>query len=204
MAPDRAAAPTIEGSAASAAGPARAGPAAELPPGAATTFFGVPAVGKSVVFVIDRSMSMGLDGRLDRAKREVVASLRRLLPSARFQVIAYDRAAEPLAIRGQSGLLPATADAVNAAVAAVERLRAEGSTDHRGALFAALALEAEVIYFLTDEDELKLEDVRLFTRNNRRQVCVHALCLVPPAAGAETPMQALARQNRGVFRAVAR
>src|SRR5439155_9282852 len=108
--------------------------------GAATAFFGVPAAGQSVVFVIDRSASMGLAGRLDRAKREVAASLGLLPPSAKFQVIAYHRAAAPLRIRGQSGLLPATPDVVAAAVAAVEGLSAEGGTDHSRALRTALAL----------------------------------------------------------------
>src|SRR5438552_1320430 len=53
-----------------------------LPPGAATIFCGVPAIGASVVFVIDRSASMGLEGRFERARREVAASLRRLAPAA--------------------------------------------------------------------------------------------------------------------------
>jgi Ca-activated chloride channel family protein len=176
-------------------------PAAELPPGTATAFFGVPAVGKSVVFVIDRSASMGLANRLDRAKRELFASLRLLPPSARFQVIAYHRAAEPLRLGDRDGLLPATPDTVAAALAALAGLSAEGGTDHTQALRAALTLQPDVIYFLTDEDELTSADVQRVSRLNRGRVCIHALCLVPPA-GAETPMRELARGNRGVFRVV--
>jgi hypothetical protein len=177
-------------------------PVAALPPGAVTAFFGVPAVGKSVVFVIDRSASMGLDGRLDRARREVAASLRLLPPAARFQVIAYNRAAEPLRANGLYGLLPATPDAVAAAVAALDSLTAEGATDHLRALKAALTLRPDVIYFLTDEDDLTWADVRAVTQLNRGTVCMHALCLVPTPPGRETPMQALARANRGLFRVV--
>ncbi len=172
------------------------------PPGAATAFFGVPAVGRSVVFVLDRSASMGLDGRLDRARREVVASLRLLPPSAKFQVIAYDRSALPLQIAGRIGLLPATPDAVAAAAARLDGLAAEGGTDHLRALQEALILQPDVIYFLTDEDELTPAQVRDVTQRNRGRVCIHALCLVPPPPGRETPMQALARGNRGVFRVV--
>src|SRR5207237_252137 len=59
---------------------------AASPPGPATNFCGVaaPATARTVVYVIDRSASMGLAGRLERARREVVASLRQLPPSARF------------------------------------------------------------------------------------------------------------------------
>jgi hypothetical protein len=165
-----------------------------------TAFFGVPAVGKSVVFVIDRSASMGLAGRLDRARREVAASLRLLPPAARFQVIAYHRAAEPVRVDGRDGLLPATPAAVAAAGAALDRLTAEGSTDHVLALKAALTLRPDVIYFLTDEDDLTWADVRAVTRLNGGRACVHALCLVEPPAGGETPLRALARHNRGEFR----
>src|SRR5262245_2358261 len=75
-------------------------PAPSGPPGTATTFFDVPAVGKSVVYVIDRSATMNLDGRFDRARAQVVTSLKRLPPDARFQVIAYDRRAAALPIGG--------------------------------------------------------------------------------------------------------
>ena len=107
-------------------------------------------------------------------------------------------------VGGQSGLLAATPDVVAAAVAAVEALSAEGGTDHLRALQRALALQPDVIYFLTDEDDLKSNDVSQFTQLNHGRVCVHALCLVPPMPGRETPMQALARGNRGVFHVVSR
>jgi hypothetical protein len=176
-------------------------PGSPLPAGAATAFFGVPAIGKSVVFVLDRSASMGLDGRLDRARRELAASLRRLPPSARFQVIAYNKVAEPIRIRGTTGLLPATPTMIEAVIAAVNRLPAEGGSEHLKALTEAVKSVPDVVYFLTDEDDLELRDVQTVTRINHGRVCIHAFCLVPPAGG-ESPMQALARSNRGQFAAV--
>jgi hypothetical protein len=170
---------------------------ASLPAGAITAFCGVPAVGTSVVFVIDRSASMGLDGRLERARREVAASLERLPPTARFQVIAYHRSPERLA--GQ-GLVRAAADAVATAIAALDRLNPEGGTDHANALRAALALQPDVIYFLTDDDDLTAADVRMVTLLNRSRARIHALCFVEPLG--DSSMPALARQNRGVFRVV--
>jgi hypothetical protein len=176
-------------------------PGSQLPAGAATAFFGVPAIGKSIVFVLDRSASMGLDGRLDRARRELADSLRRLPPSAQFQVIAYNTVAEPIRIRGTVGLLPATPTMVDAVIAAVNRLPAEGGSEHLRALTEAVKSGPDVVYFLTDEDDLELRDVRTVTRINHGRVCIHALCLVPPAGG-ESPMQVLARSNRGQFAVV--
>jgi hypothetical protein len=178
-------------------------PAPPLPTGAATAFFGVPAIGKSVVFVLDRSASMGLDGRLDRARRELAVSLHRLPPSARFQVIAYNKGAEPIRVHGADGLLPATAETIESVIAAVERLPAEGGSEHASALTKALALVPDVVYFLTDEDDLDMRDVQIVTRRNHGRVSIHALCLVS-AAGSQSPMQTLARDNRGLFKVVER
>jgi hypothetical protein len=170
-----------------------------LPPGAVTVFFGVPAVGKSVVFVLDRSASMGLDGRLDRARRELAASLRRLPPTARFQVIAYNRTAE--AILGGPQLLSAASDTIESVISMINSLPAEGTSEHAKALTKALSLQPDVIYFLTDEDDLEMRDVLAVTRINHGRACIHALCVVPPA-GSETPMQRLARENRGQFKII--
>jgi hypothetical protein len=178
-------------------GPRRPTPVS-LPPGAVTEFCGVPAIGSSVVFVIDRSGTMGLSGRLERAKRELIASLNLLPPTARFQVIAYHRQAETQ-IPG-SGLMPVSPETVLAATTAMEGLVPEGGTDHAKALRAALALQPDVICFLTDDDDLTAEQVREITRLNRGRASIHALCFVEPYG--ESAMPALARQNRGVFRIV--
>ncbi len=117
-----------------AAGPGAAAPAAGPAP-AATAGMGdgsgdggpcALAVGKdakTVVYVVDRSMSMGFHGALARARREVLASLRRLPPTARFQLIAYNREAEPLSIDGQSGLLSADEETLRRVADAVSALR---------------------------------------------------------------------------------
>jgi von Willebrand factor type A domain len=168
-----------------------------LPLGAITTFCGVPTVGNSVVFVIDRSASMGLGGRFERARREIAASLRRLPPDARFQVIAYHGSTELLA---GHGLMLATMESVEASLAALDRLIPEGGTDHSKALRTALALQPDVICFLTDDDDLTPEQVRDITRLNRSKASIHALCFIEPFGDSSMPL--LAKQNRGVFRVV--
>jgi hypothetical protein len=168
-----------------------------LPPGAITTFCGVPTVGKSVVFVIDRSASMGLDGRFERARREIAVSLRRLPPDSRFQVIAYHRSSELLA---GPGLVLATMESVEAGLSALERLIPEGGTDHSKALRTAMALQPDVICFLTDDDDLTPDQVREITRLNRSKASIHALCFIEPFGDSSMPI--LAKQNRGLFRVV--
>src|SRR5579875_280015 len=54
------------------------------------SLFPLPATAASVVYVLDRSVSMGLARKLDFARRELIASLRHLPATIRFQVIAYN------------------------------------------------------------------------------------------------------------------
>jgi hypothetical protein len=140
---------------------------------------------------------MGLEGRLERACAELQASLQRLPATARFQVIAYHRHAEELV---GSGLRPATSELIQSALVAVDRLKAEGGTDHTSALRTALALRPDVICFLTDDDELTPDQVREITRLNRAHSCIHALCFIQPLG--ESSMPTLARLNRGEFRVI--
>src|SRR5438128_1840267 len=57
-------------------------------------FFGVSVQARSVVFLIDRSISMGLNDGLDAAKRELLANLARLPATTRFQVYFYNNDVE--------------------------------------------------------------------------------------------------------------
>jgi hypothetical protein len=144
---------------------------------------------------------MGQDGRFDRARDQVIASLRQLPPDARFQLIAYDKNALLLRL-GESGLALATPANVETAAAALAAMTPEGGTDHVRALRLALSLAPDVIYFLTDDDDLTPADVSQITHLNHARARIHALCLDAPSA-AETPMRDLARRNRGEFRVVA-
>jgi hypothetical protein len=161
------------------------------------TFFGVQAQAKSIVYVIDRSASMGLEGRLRRATAEVAASLARLPANTRVQVIVYARTTEPML--PELAITPPRL--IESASARLLHLSAEGGTDHVRALKSALALNPEAVYFLTDEDELTPADVKAVCDYNRGRSAIHTICLVDPAA-ANTPLQDLAKRNRGEFRVV--
>jgi len=170
---------------------------------AATTFFDVPAQGRSVIYVIDRSGSMGAGGRLDLARREVLASLQKLAPEVRFQVIAYNRFAEPLRIAGHSDLLAATPENKQQTAAVLAGLLPEGGTEHLQALKQALLLQPEVIYFLTDADDLHPDQVRALTRLNHGRTAIHTIELTGVNRDrADMPLHVLARENGGKYRAV--
>ena len=164
--------------------------------------FPLPAKATSVVYVLDHSMSMGMDRKLDFARRELIAGLRRLPSSVRFQVIDYNDYAEPLVVDGQRDLLRADSATVEKAVSLLLKLDAAGISNHVVALRLALALRADAIYFLTDADDLKPQEIALITRRNTHSV-IHTLELTRRRTVApEGPLAQLARDNNGTYRRV--
>lgn len=162
-----------------------------------------PATARNVVYVIDRSLSMGLSGALAVAKRELLDGIDALPADARFGVLLYNRQAEPLSPGGQTGLLPATETNRAAVARLVEEVRAEGGTDHLAALRRAVAMGADVIFFVTDADEMTAEQVRNVTLLNRNRAAIHAVELNNDGERRdETPLKLLARLNGGTHRVV--
>lgn len=153
-----------------------------------------------MVFVIDRSASMGLEGRFDRARAAIAESLHTLPPGTKFQVIAYHRAVSLLP--RTSSLIAADDSSIAATMAYLDTLVAEGGNGHRNALTLALSLRPDAIYFLTDDDDLTAEDVRVVTQINKGRASIHALCMIP--APASSPMRQLASLNRGRYQTMAR
>jgi len=168
----------------------------------ATWFFRVPAVAHSVVYVIDRSGSMGLGGRLGLAQRELEASLLLLPESVRFQVIGYNRRADFLPSADGAGLFAATAANKQIAIQWLKSLVAEGATDHVVALKQALLLAPDVIFFLTDADDLKPEQVQALTQLNHGRTTINTIELTPTHSDRQlTPLQQLAISNHGQYQA---
>jgi hypothetical protein len=162
-------------------------------------FFQIPAVGKKIVYVIDRSASMGLGGTFKTVRQELISSLEHLPADVSFQVILYNRSAEPLRIAGQVSLVPATAGNKAEALALLQSIQPEGGTEHVGALRRALSLQPDVIFFLTDADDLLEGQVRTMTQLNRGRTVIHTIELSGSDRPAEErPIRWLARANGGV------
>ncbi len=168
-----------------------------------TTFFQVETQAETLVYLIDRSSSMGLHGALATARQQLIASLEQLPATARFQVIVYNRTAEPL-LAGQPDLMTASPENRQRVALQLSTLTAEGGTDHLPALRRALALHPDVVFFLTDADDLTAEHLRAVTRfNPGRHTVIHAIELnTRNRDRPDMPMHVLARDNRGTYQAV--
>jgi hypothetical protein len=163
-------------------------------------FFQIETDAHSVVYVIDRSASMGPNGGLRSAKKELLASLNQLPPATLFQIIPYNGRAEPLCLNGSRELVAASAENRRAARLLIEDIRPEGGSRHALALHRALALRPEVIFFLSDGDDLQASDIAALTRFNQGRTRVHAIGLSTYAG--RNPLQLLPQQNRGIFRVI--
>jgi hypothetical protein len=175
---------------------------APLPPGATTTFFQVPARGRSIVYLIDASSSMGPSGGWEAASRELLASLAHLPPDARFQVLVYNNRVNPLLPR-HPDWLPAAPNVLRQIAQALQELEPSGGTDHGAALRSALQLRGDALYFLTDADDLTAEHTRLAKQQNRGRTVIHTIEMNPHNRGRGfMPMQVLARDHGGTYQAV--
>ncbi len=171
--------------------------------GGSVSFFQIPAQGKALVYVIDRSASMARHGALEAAKRELLASLERLPAAARFQIIVYNRQAEPLHVGGRCDLLPACGENKSAVAALLRAVRSEGSTEHLRALRRALSLQPDVIFFLSDANDLPPTQVRTLTLLNHGRCAIHTIEFgFGSRTQGEGALRTLAQSNGGVYRRI--
>jgi Ca-activated chloride channel family protein len=172
------------------------GPTAQL------GLFGAPAAtGRSFVFVIDRSASMGGSGlgAIQAAAGELKTHLSQLSDQQTFQVVAYNQSSIYFT---EGGLVPASADNQRQLVKFVEDIAAYGQTEHTRGLLAALRLKPEVIFLLTDAGDpvMKPADLRLIREVTRGRTSIHCLHFGRGQLdSAENFMQRLATENRGSY-----
>jgi hypothetical protein len=147
------------------------GPTAQL------SLFGSPAAeGRSFVFLIDRSQSMGHAGlgAIAAAAKELAESIDALGAEQKFQVIAYNQ--KPLALGGRE-MLPATPENKRKLIEFVANTAAFGATEHELGLFAALRYKPEVIFLFTDggDPELKPGQLRSIREAAAGRTAIHCL-----------------------------
>jgi len=167
------------------------------------TFFQIGLRAKTVVYVIDRSVSMGPNGKLARAKQELQRSVEQLSVDARFQIVLFNRSIEVLTVEQTAGLFSATPENKLRATEFLKSVLPEGGTRPVPALKWALAMKPDVIYFLSDSEDLNKRDVREVTNLNRGRSAIHALQIEDgQTANPPSSLQMLAQSNRGEFRVV--
>jgi hypothetical protein len=171
-------------------------------PTASLSLFGGPAAtGRSFVFVIDRSASMGSDGLgvIQSAAEELESKLDSLTAEQTFQVVAYNQASAYFTGRE---LIPATAENQKKLASFVKNLAAYGETEHVRGLNAALRLKPEVIFLLTDGDPpLNGLDLQTIREQAGSRTTIHCLQFGrgQPDAAQKQSFERLALENRGTY-----
>src|SRR5262249_277869 len=146
-------------------------------PMATISLFGsAPGIGRSFVFVIDRSSSMsnrGL-GAIQSAAKELGARLTKMRPEQTVQVVAYNEKATYLTGRE---LIPATDENKRNLVAFISNLEPIGQTAHSRGVASALRLKPEVIFLLTDGGDplLSLGDLLAIRDENAGRTEIHCI-----------------------------
>lgn len=167
--------------------------------------FGIPAGGHKVIYVFDRSTSMGGGVRspLSLAKAELLASLDELPETDQFQIVFYNSGVTPFTLPRQAPrLLPATLVHKNLAASYVGGIIADGGTAHEEALTLALRMGPDTIFFLTDADEPVLNSGQLdrLSRLNRRHIVIHAIEFGRgPSLRDNNFLMRIAQQNYGKY-----
>lgn len=171
------------------------GPAAQM-----SLFGSGQARGRSFVFVIDRSQSMGSEGLgvLSAAAKELANSLSSLTEQQSFQIVAYNQ--QP-AYLGSRRLLPASEENQKRLVQYVSELVAYGATEHYFALSSAMQLKPDVIFLLTDGEDPLLTASQIAELRNRGRTTIHCIQFgtSPDAPPENHFMRRLAEQTRGSY-----
>src|SRR5262245_7230954 len=172
------------------------GPTAQL-----SLFGSSNAEGRSFVFVIDHSNSMGGEGlgAIQAAAKELAVHINQLTDQQTFQVVAYNQA---VAYFTDRELIPATAENKRKLVTFIANLAAYGQTEHSRGLLAALRLKPEIIFLLTDGGDPPLDASQLRTIREQAapRTAIHCLHFGRgPRSDSKNFVARLAAENRGSY-----
>ncbi|MDJ0521604.1 MAG: HEAT repeat domain-containing protein [Planctomycetota bacterium] len=179
-------------------------------------YYGFPVRSSKVVFVVDVSRSMGWNGRLKRAKEELVQVLEQLPRTTRFKVLAFSDDVRVWPSKRRGELVEARPATVQRAINFVKRLKPMNGTHTYAALAAAFEHpDADTVFLLSDGNpsggrlvDTELIRARVRDWNRYRRVRVHTVFMLlgqPPRSfqSLENPelafdfMQRLATENDG-------
>lgn len=172
--------------------------------GQGTSFLGLAAEGKSFLYLIDKSASMGEHNSIGVARAELMASLEHLDTVQQYQIIFYDNDVHPLKDHdGKRQIFFATDVNRTWTRSHVSSYVPSGGTLHKPALLYALGFTPDVLFFLSDGDTPPLfaADLLEIQKRNRGRTQIQ---VIEFGEGAKiTPgnwLEQLARQNNGQYR----
>jgi Mg-chelatase subunit ChlD len=169
----------------------------ELGRGSLAGIFKIDPHVKSVVFVMDRSASMGWRQALERVKAELAYGLQEMNPDQSFGVIFFDHAEETL--EPNFRLLPATKDNVERTKQWMESVHPRGGTMPADAMKMAIDAGPQLVVLLSD-GEFDPFSVSMITQHNqnRRDKKCRIDCV--GLSDAIVTLSDIAKQNGGSYR----
>jgi Ca-activated chloride channel family protein len=172
--------------------------------GGGTSFFGQKAKGERFVYLLDASGSMYDYNAIAVAKAELLASLAQLDADQQFQVIFYSERVYPMVDPGNREQMFHGTDANRTKASQFVRgIQPLEGTRHREALLEALNYSPDVIFFLTDAGEPRLDaaDLDRIRRRSNGKARIHCIEFGKGAAlNIETNfLKKLARENGGGY-----
>ena len=169
---------------------------------ASVQVFGVRGIGTKFVYVFDRSTSME-GAPLAAAKQQLIASLDSLDAIHQFQIVFFnDRLRISDITGGGRRIAFATDRNKNLAEKFVGGITADGGTDRLQALRAAIAMQPDIIFFLTDADDpmppSELADIERLNRRASAAICTIEFGRGPQKTAANF-LSELARASSGQY-----
>src|SRR5262245_38085773 len=149
--------------------------------------------GTTVVYLLDHSSSMGVGGLLRSATAAIRSSLAQLGPDARFQIVAYNGGTSQLA----SGPLQADPDNVRRAAEWMDGLMADGRSDHVAGFRDARWCQPDMIFLLTDMDDLDAKETRAIRAMLRRPIRLNVAIVGGRRDRSDSPLERLVRDFGG-------
>lgn len=149
---------------------------------AAPPLHGAMAAGRSVVYLLDCSGSMGEFGKLDRARDTLLSTLQGQQPGVRVQIVTYNSTARLL--------LPSTVtSAATLAMASTQlgAITAAGRSNHVEGLRMAASLRPDYIVWLTDADDLAPAKLKPVLASAEKPMSVYIAAVT--ARGVESPRE---------------
>jgi hypothetical protein len=160
--------------------------------------------GQNVIYLLDRSQSMGLKKSLSRAGKELLRSLEELPPTSWFQVLTFNRQVETLLPTATRTWLRADQATLQSVSQALQSLAPAGSTQPGQALQWALRWGPQQIVLATDSDDLSLAEIQALTRLNAGRTAIHVIDLGwRGEREGSLVLRQLAGWNRGTYRQAA-
>ena len=162
-------------------------------------FFGLDLEGERFVFVVDSSRSMNhpypgeAKNRLGRVKIELYHTIQKMTPDQSFFVVFFNT--EPIPMPA-TGMVKADPALVGPYLKWIFSTRAMGQTNPESALLAALRVNPDKIYFLTDGD-FSYRSVRAAREHNPGRIPIHTIGF--GGQGGEKNLQEIARDSQGTY-----